>query len=179
MTGASDSIHLQAWPEAGEINQEVLDNMARAREIITEGLALRMQKSDTEDQIKVRQPLASLTYSGDKLDDFYEQIIREEVNVKKVEQGDALKLDKTLTKELKEEGYARDLIRAIQSARKKAGLNMDDHIKLSLSAEIPAAYLDMVKTEVLADEIDNGNYAYDEIAKINGENVTISLERTK
>ena len=177
MTGASDSIHLQAWPEAGEINQEVLDNMARAREIITEGLALRMQKSDTEDQIKVRQPLASLTYSGDKLDDFYEQIIREEVNVKKVEQGDALKLDKTLTKELKEEGYARDLIRAIQSARKKAGLNMDDHIKLSLSAEIPVAYLDMVKTEVLADEIDNGNYAYDEIAKINGENVTISLEK--
>lgn len=177
MTGASDSIHLQAWPEAGEINQEVLDNMARAREIITEGLALRMQKSDTEEQIKVRQPLASLTYSGDKLDDFYEQIIREEVNVKKVEQGDALKLDKTLTKELKEEGYARDLIRAIQSARKKAGLNMDDHIKLSLSAEIPAAYLDMVKTEVLADEIDNGNYAYDEIAKINGENVTISLEK--
>ncbi|MBQ3280462.1 isoleucine--tRNA ligase [Candidatus Saccharibacteria bacterium] len=179
MTGASDSIHLQAWPEAGEINQEVLDNMARAREIITEGLALRMQKSDTEEQIKVRQPLASLTYSGDKLDDFYEQIIREEVNVKKVEQGDALKLDKTLTKELKEEGYARDLIRAIQSARKKAGLNMDDHIKLSLTAKIPENYIDLVKTEVLADEIDNGNYAYDEIAKINGENVTISLERTK
>ena len=153
--------------------------MARAREIITEGLALRMQKSDTEEQIKVRQPLASLTYSGDKLDDFYEQIIREEVNVKKVEQGDALKLDKTLTKELKEEGYARDLIRAIQSARKKAGLNMDDHIKLSLTAKIPENYIDLVKTEVLADEIDNGNYAYDEIAKINGENVTISLERTK
>ena len=177
MTGATDSIHLQSWPEAGEINEDVLDNMARAREIITEGLALRMQKSDTEDQIKVRQPLASLTYSGDKLDDFYEQIIREEVNVKKVEQGSTLKLDKTLTKELREEGYARDLIRAIQSARKKAGLNMDDHIKLSLSAEIPADYIDMVKTEVLADNIDNGNYAYDEIAKVGGENVTISLEK--
>ena len=90
------------WPEAGEINQEVLDNMARTRQIITDALALRMQKSDTEDQIKVRQPLASLTYSGDQLDSFYEQIIREEVNVKKVEQGSILKLDKTLTKELKE-----------------------------------------------------------------------------
>ena len=177
MTGATDSIHLQDWPKAGEINQEVLDNMARAREIITEGLALRMQKSETEDQIKVRQPLASLIYSGESLGDFYEQIIREEVNVKKVAHGKETKLDKTLTKELKEEGYARDLIRAIQSARKKAGLNMDDRIKLSLSVEIPAGYIDMVKTEVLADEIDHGNYSYDEIAKINGENVTISLEK--
>ena len=177
MTGASDSIHLQDWPEAGKIDQKVLDNMARTRQIITDALALRMQKSDTEDQIKVRQPLASLTYDGEKLDDFYEQIIKDEVNVKKVVHGKELKLDKTLTKELREEGYARDLIRAIQSARKHAGLNMDDHIKLSLSADIPEAYKDLVKTEVLADVIDSGNYAHDEIAKINSENITISLEK--
>ena len=180
LTGENKSIHLEMWPEAGEINQEVLDNMARTRQIITDALSLRMQKSDTEEQIKVRQPLASLIYSGSKLDDFYEQIIREEVNVKKVEQGDALKLDKTLTKELREEGYARDLIRAIQSARKHAGLQMDDHIKLSISADIPEAYTELVKTEVLADEIvKDGNYAHDEIAKITGENVTISLEKAQ
>ncbi|MBR3270085.1 isoleucine--tRNA ligase [Candidatus Saccharibacteria bacterium] len=177
LTGESKSIHLEMWPEAGEINQEVLDNMARTRQIITDALSLRMQKSDTEDQIKVRQPLASLIYSGDKLDDFYEQIIREEVNVKKVEQGSELKLDKTLTKELREEGYARDLIRAIQSARKHADLNMDDHIKLSVSADIPEAYVDLVKAEVLADTIDHGNYTHDEIAKIGGDNITISLEK--
>ena len=177
LTGEDKSIHLEMWPEAGKINQEVLDNMARTRQIITDALSLRMQKSDTEDQIKVRQPLASLVYSGDKLDNFYEQIIREEVNVKKVEQGSALKLDKTLTKELREEGYARDLIRAIQSARKHANLNMDDHIKLSISADIPETYVDLVKAEVLADIIDSGNYAHDEIAKIGGDNVTISLEK--
>ena len=177
MTGKDESIHLEEWPAPGKINQEVIDNMARTRQIITDALSLRMQKSDTEDQIKVRQPLASLIYPGDKLDDFYEQIIREEVNVKKVTQGKALKLDKTLTKELREEGYARDLIRAIQSARKHANLNMDDHIKLSLSIEIPKDYVELVKAEVLADQIDDGNYAYDEIAKITGENVTISLEK--
>ena len=165
------------WPEAGNINQEVLDNMARTRQIITDALSLRMQKSDTEDQIKVRQPLASLEYPGEKLDDFYEQIIKEEVNVKSVKNGKELKLDKTLTKELREEGYARDLIRAIQSARKHAGLNMDDHIKLSLSAEIPEAYKELVKTEVLADEITTGNYSHDEIAKVGSKNVTISLEK--
>ena len=177
MTGYDDSIHLQSWPEAGEINQEILDQMANTRAIITEGLALRMQKSETEDQIKVRQPLSLLEYPGEKLDDFYEQIIKEEVNVKAVKNAKELKLDKTLTKELREEGYARDLIRAIQSARKHAGLNMDDHIKLSISATIPADYVELVKAEVLADEILEGNFAHDEIAKIAGENVTISLEK--
>ena len=177
LTGEGKSIHLEMWPEAGKTNQEVLDNMARTRQIITDALSLRMQKSDTEDQIKVRQPLASLEYPGEKLDDFYEQIIKEEVNVKSVKNGKELKLDKTLTKELREEGYARDLIRAVQSARKHAGLNMDDHIKLSLSAEIPETYKELVKTEVLADEITTGNYSHDEIAKVGSENVTISLEK--
>ena len=182
ITMTDKSVHLLDWPEAlkDKDGENILENMARTRQIITDALALRMQKSDTEEQIKVRQPLLSLVYSGDKLDDFYEQIIKEEVNVKSVKNGKELKLDKTLTKELREEGYARDLIRAIQSARKHAGLNMDDHIKLSLTADIPAAHLDLVKTEVLADEIvKDGNYAHDEIAKINGENVTISLEKSK
>ncbi|MBO7657183.1 isoleucine--tRNA ligase [Candidatus Saccharibacteria bacterium] len=180
ITMSDESVHLLNWPESLEksATSTVLADMARTREIITDALALRMQKSDTEEQIKIRQPLASLIYPGEPLDDFYEQIIREEVNVKKVAHGSTLKLDKTLTKELREEGYARDLIRAIQSARKHAGLNMDDHIKLSLTADIPAAYLEMVKSEVLADDITkNENYTHDEITKINGGNITISLEK--
>ena len=180
ITMSDESVHLLYWPapiEGKPIHDTTLADMARTRQIITDALSLRMQKSDTEEQIKVRQPLASLVYGGEKLDDFYEQIIKDEVNVKKVSNGKELKLDKTLTKELREEGYARDLIRAIQSARKHAGLNMDDHIKLSLSAEIPKDYIELVKAEVLADTIDAGNYAHDEIAKIGDKNVTISLEK--
>ena len=178
MTGKEESVHLTDWPEAGAIDTEVLEEMARTRSIITDALALRMQKSDTEDQIKIRQPLSTLEYSGDKLDDFYEQIIVEEVNVKKVKNGKELKLDKTLTEELKREGYARELVRAIQSARKKAGLAPGDKIRLSLSVDAPEEHLDFIKAEVLTDEIEKGNnYAYDEIAKVNGENITISLER--
>ena len=178
MTDSDSSVHLLDYPQASELNGEILDQMARTRQIITDALALRMQKSETEEQIKVRQPLAKLTYTGEKLPDFYEQIIADEVNVKKVEVADEFKLDKTITPELRKEGYARDLIRAVQSARKKAGLQMDDKIRLSLSCEIPENYEGMVKSEVLADNIDRtGNYAYDEVAKINGENVTISLEK--
>ena len=182
ITMKEDSVHLLAWPAAIDdesIHDTILSDMTRTRQIITDALALRMQKSDTEDQIKVRQPLASLVYDGDKLDNFYEQIIKDEVNVKEVKNGKELKLDKTLTKELREEGYVRDLIRAVQSTRKHAGLQMDDHIKLSLSVGIPKDYIELVKTEVLADTIDDGNYAHDEIAKIGKDNITISLEKIK
>lgn len=178
MTGSTESVHLETWPATGPIDTEILEKMAETRAAITEGLALRMRKSDIEPQIKVRQPLASFTYAGEKLDDFYEQIIAEEVNVKTVKHGDEFELDKTLTPELKAEGYTRDLIRAVQSARKNAGLAMDDHIKLSLSVEIPEGFTRLVKAEVLADEIvKDANLAHDEIAKLSGEAVTISLEK--
>ena len=137
-----------------------------------------MQKSETEQQIKIRQPLSKLVYDGEKLPDFYEQIVADEVNVKNVTNGPELMLDKNLTEELKREGYARDLIRAVQAARKHAGLQVDDQIKLSLSVELPAGYEDLIKSEVGATEISKaGNYTHDEIAKVGGENITISLEK--
>ena len=185
MTGAGvvnseilESVHLLDWPEAGVIDEAVLTQMAKTREVITAGLAERMKKTEFEAQIKVRQPLAKLVYAGEKLDDFYEQIIMEEVNVKSVEHGEALMLDKTLTPELLEEGKIRELIRFVQAARKKAGLNVDDRIRLMVSMEVPEAYREMLMNEVLAEELVNeGNFAYDEIVKVQGENVAISLEK--
>ena len=185
MTGAGvvnseipESVHLLDWPEAGVIDEAVLAQMAKTREIITAGLAERMKKTESEAQIKVRQPLAKLVYAGEKLDDFYEQIIMEEVNVKSVEHGETLALDKTLTPELLEEGKIRELIRFVQAARKKAGLNVDDRIRLMVSMEVPEAYREMLMNEVLAEElVHEGNFAYDEIVKVHGEAVTISLEK--
>lgn len=181
MTGSETSVHLLDWPEAGEIDVEVLAKMKHTRDIITEGLALRMQKSETEEQIKVRQPLSELVYDGEKLSEYYESIIADEVNVKRVTNGSATKLDKTLTPELKEEGFARELIRFVQSGRKKAGLNVDDRIKLSVSCYVSEEYKKMIADEVLATEFSTDasaeNYEYDEIVKIDGDNITISLEK--
>ena len=178
MTGAETSVHLLDWPEAGEIDEQVLAEMAQAREIITEGLAQRMNRSETEDQIKVRQPLAELTYAGEKLPEFYEQIIADEVNVKKVVHGKTTKLDKTLTSELIAEGQVRELIRLVQSARKKAGLNVDDRIKLSVSELPEDKWQKLLMAEVLAVELtENQNYAYDEVVKLGNKNITISLEK--
>lgn len=177
-SSVTESVHLLNWPEAGEINQKVLEKMARTREIITEGLALRMNKSENEEQIKVRQPLAEYIYEGEPLDEYYEQIIADEVNVKSVRVGEKAYLDKHLTEELLEEGFIRELIRFVQAARKKAGLEVDDRIKLSIDTEISEDWQDVLKAEVLAVELGrDNNYQYDEVVKVNGKNITISLEK--
>ncbi|MBR3415026.1 isoleucine--tRNA ligase [Candidatus Saccharibacteria bacterium] len=172
------SIHLLDWPEAGEINEEVVSEMARTREIISEGLALRMNKTADEPQVKVRQPLSKFVYAGEELPAEYEKMILDELNVKEVKNGKETSLDKTITPELAAEGFAREVIRAVQSARKKAGLLVDDRIKLYISEPISQKYLEIVKNEVLADEIvSSGNFVYDEIVKINDKQITISLEK--
>ncbi|MBQ3271147.1 isoleucine--tRNA ligase [Candidatus Saccharibacteria bacterium] len=181
LSGESDSVHLLDYPEAGEVNLPVIEQMARTREIISVGLAQRMAKSDTEEQIKVRQPLSLLTYSGDKLPEEYEKMITDEVNVKKVEHGSETKLDKELTDELRAEGFARELIRMVQAARKKAGLSVDDRIKLYVGCVIQPEYAEIVKTETLTTEFSSAdnqqNYAYDEIVKVEGKQIAISLEK--
>ena len=64
-------------------------------------------------------------------------MIREEVNVKGVEINPNLaegtvQLDTELTPELKEEGFVRDLMRAVQGARKEAGLNPGESAKVTI-----------------------------------------------
>jgi isoleucyl-tRNA synthetase len=137
MVSKDQSVHLQNWPEQGAIDQKVIKEMSTAREIIASGLALRMDRGDGIGQIKIRQPLQSLEYGGEKLDVFYEQIIADEVNVKQIrhnQHANEVKLDKNLTAELKSEGQAREIIRIIQNARKNAGLNIDDRIILQLNS---------------------------------------------
>lgn len=177
-----ESVHLLDYPEPGEIDEQVLSDMARTREIITECLALRMNRDDEFGQIKVRQPLSKLCYAGEKLDDFYKQIIAEEVNVKQVDNNKELLLDKKITPELKREGQAREVIRVIQKARKDAGLNVDDRIVVSLMTddkELQTAineYRDIISTEVLATEFAD-NDGYKTVAKIDDIEVKIQLKR--
>ncbi|MBR5389661.1 isoleucine--tRNA ligase [Candidatus Saccharibacteria bacterium] len=178
MTGANTSVHLLNYPSNISTDKTTLELMRRTREIIAEGLMMRMQKSDTEAQIKIRQPLASFTYGGESLPEFYEQIIKEELNVKSIKHGKMTKLDKTITPELKAEGFTRELIRVVQAARKKAGLQVDDRIKLSITLPVPEAFKDLLKAETLAVDLSaNSNYAYDEIVEVEGEKGTISLEK--
>jgi isoleucyl-tRNA synthetase len=79
--------------------------------------------------------------------------------------GVLVALDTTLTPELRLEGAARDLVRAIQDARKEAGLAISDRIALYLQARdgaatmldrLAAEYGSTVQAETLATELTLG-----------------------
>jgi isoleucyl-tRNA synthetase len=67
-------------------------------------------------------------------------------------------LDRVVTAELSAEGLARDVVRAIQQARKDAGFDVSDRIKTELTAEADVleavrAHEELVKNETLTLEI--------------------------
>src|SRR5579862_1566089 len=186
------SVHLSNWPSVNKpdtASQKVLDDMTKARKIVEHGLGLRMFSGETESQVKVRQPLAKLSYSGDKLEEDLEAIIAEEVNVKAVEnfwndekdseQPFKVRLDKTVTPELKREGIAREVTRFVQNARKNAGLNVDDRIKLALKSESAGvteaitSFKDQIFAETLATGELSGKTGHEEAVKVDGQSVVI------
>lgn len=178
LTGG-ESVHLLDWPKTGHVNTLVIQDMETVREYVNEGLSIRAKERQ-----KVRQPLASVTIPtfGEFVN--FEDILTEELNVKKVVQGKELALDLTLTPELKREGLMREVIRHIQSARKAAGLNVDDRIQVGLSTDdvdltqAIVEFNDMISAEVLADALDeNVHEAYQTTAKVEGSQLHISLQK--
>ncbi|HVS79268.1 MAG TPA: isoleucine--tRNA ligase [Candidatus Saccharimonadales bacterium] len=179
------SVHLSDWPKVKDLASDelmMLENMANARTLITEGLAQRAAAS-----IKVRQPLAKATVSGLELSPETRQIVVDELNVKEVinQTGKEPKVvvDTQLTDELKAEGLSRDLIRFVQNARKNAGFNVDDRIHLRLesdSQEIEAAikqFKDTIFAETLATGELTGEGEHSEQFKLEGQVVTAYLKR--
>jgi isoleucyl-tRNA synthetase len=71
------------------------------------------------------------------------------------DEGLVVVIDTELTPELRAEGDARELQRAIQDLRKEAGLELDDRVDVWVEGLTPAvaAHLDSVAAEVLADSI--------------------------
>ena len=175
------SVHLKDWPEAGEIDESLLAEMAEVRGYVNEALALRAKNG-----VKIRQPLASVKVPQNAKSFDFAPILMEELNVKSVEfGGDGVEFNFELTPELRAEGLMREIIRHIQAARKKAGLNVDDRIELNFTSE-NADLLDAFKKfeqeiakEVLAakTEISNDELEFPKAVKIEGKEAKISLRK--
>lgn len=205
LTGDTVSVHLKDWLPAGAVDEKVVADMARTRELITNGLALRMRSDETQTAIKVRQPLATASYAGEKMNSVYERIMLEELNVKKVvwvEDGNTatatsrdtegaprsdgwIELDKKLTPELMREGLMREVVRQVQAARKKAGLKVDDRIILSLVSEgdtmLSQAIIEYKRTiaeETLAEQLGDVTGGYEADTHINDGTLHIALRST-
>lgn len=155
LTG-EESVHLTDWPKTGPVNQKLLEEMKVARQLVE--LAHADRKIN---QLKVRQPLALLKVtSKSKLRPEVQDLIKDEVNVKKIEslQGETLQIEliKDLTPELIAEGEAREIVRQIQDARKAAKTAMDEIITVTLPGW-PKEFEDYIKKQTLAKELRKGD----------------------
>jgi isoleucyl-tRNA synthetase len=102
----------------------------------------------------------------------------------------AVALDLAIDEELREEGHAREIVHAVQSARKSAGLEVEDRIELALEGA-PAlvgavqAHRDYVTGETLAVELSLADgaivpaaeWGYSDRLQIEGLDLTISLRK--
>jgi len=174
-----ESVHLEQFPAAEKVDKKILEEMEIVRKIVEMGLAKR-----DEAGIKVRQPLASLQVTSNKLQDDYVELIKDEVNVKEVkfEKGEELdvKLNTDLNHDLIVEGIKRELVRAINNARKNSGMTIQDRAIIFYqtdSKDIKEAFKTFgedIKKDTLADDIQSG--AGDAV-KINGEEVELKVEK--
>lgn len=66
-----------------------------------------------------------------------------------IRHGIVVSLDLTLTEELRAEGFARDIVRNIQDARKQIGCEITDMILLSFEGEAPEEWMEYICKEAL------------------------------
>ncbi len=151
-----ESIHLQTWPKPKKklLNIPLEEAMGTCLMIIQSILSLR-----DKNKINVRWPLrkATVAFHSDhaakkEMIEKIQDLILKQCNLKNIEfvissktieeqidqatfEYGSVSLDFTLTKELEQEGYTRELIRRIQSLRKEAGLQKQDSIQLYLSSD--------------------------------------------
>lgn len=189
---SKESVHLSEWPKADEkrINKKLEKDFAVVLEIIEKGLAER-------DKVKIglKWPLAKAVINIDKLiSKELQGIIANQLNVKKIEVKKAkdikeisVKLDTNLTPELEAEGYAREISRKVQDARKKAGLIKTDRISLALVvndefARIINKQINMIKqrtntSKIIIGEANEKDYSNKIDEKIKEKNIKILLTK--
>ena len=130
-----DSIHLTEFPKSNDklIDKKLEDEFKIILKIIELGLAER-----DKEKIGLRWPLAkAIIITKEKISKELQEVIARQLNVKKIKlkSGEKLevKLDTKITPELEAEGFARELSRKIQDARKKAGMIKTEFIDLTIS----------------------------------------------
>ncbi len=179
--GQGESVHLLDWPTDYTVDEQVVVEMATVRDYVNQALSLR-----AAEKVKIRQPLASITVPSLGAVVNFEDILIEEINVKIVKTGETLALDFNVTPELKREGLMREIVRHVQSARKNAGLNVDDRIVLALMVK-PGDAEDLEKAidehskaigeETLTQEFADVQNGYDETVNIEGMELRICLKK--
>ena len=192
-TSAQESVHLELWPSVDEdlVDEKLLEEMDKARKVVEMGLALRAEAG-----IKVRQPLSELRVAGYELRKDFEQIIAEELNIKKVsnsqevtgkwlskeDTGLKVFLNTELTDELRKEGLVREIVRTINGMRKEQKLTIHDLVSVEYYTDdelLKSAFTNFageIQKSVLAKDLVFGESGKGNEVEIEGKKTWISIQ---
>jgi isoleucyl-tRNA synthetase len=167
--------------------------MKKVRDISSSGLKIR-----DDNRLKLRQPLSKV-YTAIQ-DNFLQEIIKAELNVKEIEysekpvEGENLitegqyeeyvTLDIKLTEELLSEGYINDFVRQYQNSRKRGeDIDYGDEVKLtifvedSLMQKMLQKYLEENKEELNISKIQFKEELNDKTFKLGNSEIGIEVEK--
>jgi isoleucyl-tRNA synthetase len=150
------SVHLTDYPQADNtvVDKKLRKDMIQVRKLAEIGHSLRKERG-----IKLRQPLSLFTYGEEfeRLSKELESVLERELNVKEVnyDKKSSPTFHFEISKELADEGEARDIVRRIQEKRKEAGCRLDELITVEL-IDWPEKFEDSIKKETLAKKLVKG-----------------------
>lgn len=181
-----ESVHLTEFPrtDVKKIDSKLEEEMNKVFEIIEKGLAER-----DKTKIGLKWPLmTAYVKTSEKIRSELFEVIKIQLNVKNVDVKSgrgkeiSVKLNTEITPELEAEGYAREVSRKVQSARKKAGLIKSDKIKLVLDVgglkDMLKGQTDFIKERVNAVSVGfEGKIKHSERDKIKGREIGFGFEK--
>jgi isoleucyl-tRNA synthetase len=193
LSNSKESVHLEDFPQYGEINERLLTEMEAVKDICSLGLHLRSENGQ-----RLRQPLQKVLTNFESQE--FMNIIRKELNVKEIEHTEPflekegyattlkdklfVALDLKITPELEIEGLINDLIRKIQNLRKQQGFQMGEsiiiyyHTQSEKLVKIIEQEKALLKEEVSASTIElKTNITNGKNIKIDNQNIILSLEK--
>lgn len=115
------------------------------------------------------------------VDDVLIEATQKEGFIAETDNGITVVIDTNLTESLIEEGFVREIISKLQTMRKEAGFEVQDHIKVYYSGnQVIASVIDRnrdeIKSEVLGEQVEEGNAdGYSKQWNINNEKVKFTV----
>ncbi len=180
-TEAADFISYSFKPQMRTLGPKYGKMLNAIRTALTEldGTAAMAELNDTG--------VLKLTIEGQEIELTKEDLListaQKEGYVAAADKGYTVVIDTELTEELLEEGFVREIISKIQTMRKEANFEVQDHIEVAYTGNekvgaIMTKNADYIASEVLANSVSEGTVdGYTKDWKINGEAVTFSVKK--
>ncbi|MBI2356947.1 isoleucine--tRNA ligase [Candidatus Dojkabacteria bacterium] len=192
-----ESVHLTNYPEFPELTEKErmeVKSMENVRILSGLGQSLRVEHG-----LKLRQPLEKFSVSGADFSKEYLDILLNELNVKEhvknVESGKGwvtsedgglkLSLYTTISDELKAEGLYREFVRAMQNARKEAGLMVGERVGVNVysdqieALDVLRSNLEILKTDVTVSDVNILEAKDESMVSLNVDGYTLHLKFVK